>query len=101
MTLLDQCCGLHGELSDDNRRLIIKMLEGGSEGVWKKAKNIIISPVPIITLEQAVNRILPGGINFIKKGGIPDPFTIRRALIYSIRKRKLFRMHPEPFDIET
>ncbi|MDH5378818.1 MAG: hypothetical protein OEX00_10875 [Gammaproteobacteria bacterium] len=86
MKLVKQCQDLYGDLSISNQRLLTQMLESPSEEIWFKARKIVISPNPIITLEMAVKRITNGSLN-----EPPDPFTIYRALRYSIEKAAHFK----------
>ena len=98
MHIVDHCCGLGGGLSPGNRALLETMLSGGDTFSWQKAKSIVISPLPLMTLGMAITRLQHA---LIPPEDVPDPFTVYRALRYSVSKRAQFRAQPEAFDIET
>lgn len=97
MTVVDYCAGLDGTLSANNKLLIENMLHGGDAPTWKMARDIVISPLPLMTLGMAVKRITRN----VLTEDIPDPFTIYRALRFSMTRCAQFQAQPEPFDIES
>ena len=97
MTVVDYCAGMDGTLSANNKSLIEGMLLGGDAPTWQMAREIVISPLPLMTLGMAVKRVARSKL----ATDIPDPFTIYRALRFSMTRRAQFHEHPEPFDIES
>lgn len=97
MMVVDYCAGMDGTLSANNKTLIEGMLHGGDGPTWQLAREIVISPLPLMTLGMAVKRIARP----IIAESIPDPFTIYRALRFSMARRAQFQDNPEPFDIES
>ena len=95
---LNNCKGIDGELSENNRNLLQKMMQGGSQEVWLRAQKVIIVPVPLTTLGMAVKRVSQDK-NF--PGSFPDPFTAHRAMEYALKRGAAFRKNPQAFDIET
>ena len=86
MNIVRKCQDLYGELSPSNQKLLQLMLSNPSEDTWFRARKIVVNPAPLITLEMAVKRVSNSSIR-----EIPDPFTIYRALKYSIDKGELFK----------
>ena len=98
MQIIERCTGLDGHLSISSKEILETMLEGGDEFTWQKAKSIVISPLPLMTLGMAITRLQH---NLVPVDYVPDPFTIYRALRYSLAKRAQFRAQPEVFEIES
>lgn len=98
MTVVDECAGIDGTLSANNKTLLEQMLHGGNTATWRQAREIVISPLPLMTLGMAVKRVMHNGVI---DTGVPDPFTVYRALRFSHNRRSEFQQWPEPFDIES
>lgn len=89
MTVVDYCAGIDGTLSACNKGLIEHMLSGGDLSTWLQAREVVISPLPLMTLGMAVKRVTRSAII-----EVPDPFTIYRALRFSLNRRTEFQQHP-------
>lgn len=96
MTVVDYCAGIDGTLSESSKNLIEHMLHGGDVSTWRQAREIVISPLPLMTLGMAVKRVTR-----TLSIEVPDPFTIYRALRFSMNRRTEFHQHPEVSDIES
>ncbi|MBI3562168.1 MAG: hypothetical protein HY080_10705 [Gammaproteobacteria bacterium] len=83
MTVVDACAGMDETLSAHNKLLLEHMLLGGDSATWQQAREIVISPLPLITLGMAVNHVTPIALRL----EVPDPFTIYRALRFTLRRR--------------
>ncbi len=87
MRELKQCKDLYGPLSESNMRLLRNMLRKPNAATWQLAKRIVITAAPIITLDMAVKMVAPSWVK-----ALPDPFTVRRAILYALRAQKEFRV---------
>jgi hypothetical protein len=67
-----------GGLSTEKRQLVTDLYRQPSSSTWARARAVVVSPVPLITLEMAVRQVAVGPIH-----SPPDPFTLRRALYYA------------------
>lgn len=86
MREIKECRDLYGPLSESNKRLLLEMLYRPGEQTWQKARRIVVSAAPIITLEMAVKMISPSWVS-----ELPDSFTIRRAILYALKAQREFR----------
>ena len=82
MQVLDQCRDMYGSLSKSNRTLLAAALQGMDKPLWLQVKRVVISNRPIMTLEMAIKQVTNKTIT-----GIPDPFTVYRALRYAIDRQ--------------
>ncbi len=94
MSIIDDCRDMYGTLSSSNRALLQAMLDGADCDTWQRARRIVISPLPAITLHMAVRAVtsLLNQENVLDSA--PDAFTVHRALRYAIRRREEYYNTP-------
>ncbi|WP_455205200.1 hypothetical protein [Kaarinaea lacus] len=98
MHIVDQLQGLDGKLSPGNSQLLKKLLHYPERQLWDSAKNIIIGNRPIITLNKAVKCVTSANVEI---DGAPDPFTVYRALRFSLNKQEIFKYNFDVCDVES
>ena len=79
MSIIERC-SYHGwRIPEVNRRVLRIMLETPDMTTWVQARKIVVCRQPLLTLEMALWAIAqhPGD-------QIPDPFTVYRALKYTV-----------------
>jgi len=94
--ILDKCSNHYGGLSKSNTALLAKLLERPDPELWPQARRIIISPLPITSVEMALARIGYGPLS-----RCPDPFTLYRAIRHTLRRQERLQAGSEPLDIES
>ena len=80
MHIIDRCRDPYGALSESRKRLLAQLLSAPDQCLWERARGLIIRPVPLVTLENAV-RAIRGKWHGTR---VPDPFTLYRALRYAV-----------------
>jgi hypothetical protein len=65
------------------------MIQNPSVETWEIARRIVVSPAPLLTLDMAISRVCEN-----KLKGIPDSFTIYRALDYAVKKHHQYLSRP-------
>ncbi len=75
---------LISSFSGNHNVLLTSLLCTESTTTWAECKHLIVCPVPLLTLEMAVNRVRTGAR---KKNNIPTPEQIKEALNYASNKR--------------
>ena len=89
MKLIEQCKDLFGDLSVSDQELIEQMLKSPCAETWEVARRIVVSPAPLLTLDMAISRVTEN-----RKKGVPDSFTIYRALDYAVKKHQNYLARP-------
>ena len=87
MHIIDQLDGLNGKLSSSNVSRLKALFEHQDEKLWNVSKNIIISKLPIMTVDKAVKCVSSSKVAMEE---VPDPFTLYRAFRYCIDKQKVY-----------
>jgi hypothetical protein len=82
MDIVDRCQDLYGALSENNKLLLRNVLRCACEKNWIQARRIVVSTMPILTLEMAVKQVARG-----RGEDTPDAFTIYRALHHAFENR--------------
>lgn len=95
MSVIDQCRDAYGCLSDANREVLEQALERTDEDIWARARRVVISATPMITLGMAVR-----SVSRQPPEAVPDPFTVYRALRYAVERRQEFIKRFSETDIE-
>lgn len=72
------------------------LLQHSDDDMWIMARRIIVSPLPLITVEMAVFQVTKH-----VPVSCPDPFTLHRAIRHAIERRLRFEQCPIPLDMET
>ncbi len=98
MRMIDQLAGIDGRLSSANKALLCELITRPTAPLWKRTRNIVICNQPIITLNASVRAVTQGQVAIAE---FPDTFTLYRALIYSIEKRKRCFRQMEASDTES
>lgn len=98
MQIVEQLHGLDGRLSPGNTHLLKLLLHNPDPQLWLSAKNMIISNRPILTLNKAVRCVTPDPQS---ESITPDPFTLYRALRFSITKQEIYRDQFDVCDVES
>lgn len=80
MHIIDQCRDPYGPLSNPRRALLEQLLRAPDQQLWDRARGLIIRPIPLVTLENAVKAVQKQ-VDIMKS---PDPFTLYRALRYAV-----------------
>jgi hypothetical protein len=79
MNVINRCRNLSGTLSATNRNLLARVFNEPSEQNWQRARWLVISPSPLMTLDMAVKEVSRSPSN-----RVPDPFTIYRAMRHAV-----------------
>ena len=82
MHIVDSCRGPYGSLSSNRKKLLECLLAAPDQRLWERARGLIIRAVPIITLQMAVQSVRQDHDD----SGVPDPFTLYRALRAAIER---------------
>lgn len=98
MDIIRKLYGINGKLSCANQKLLNTLLKCPTDALWQRARNIVISDQPLITLNAAVRAVTQGRVAILE---LPDTFTLYRALKYSADKRKRFFHRMEVSDMES
>ena len=98
MRIIEGLYSINGKLSCANKQLLDALLKQPSLPLWQRARNIVISDQPLITLNAAVRAVTQGRVAFME---LPDTFTLYRALKYGADKRKRFFYCMEASDTES
>jgi len=80
----DQYQELVSTLSGKHNMLLTSLLCTEDSGTWEDCKHLIVCPIPLLTLEMAINRV---AVKDRKKSSIPTPEQIKLALNYANEKR--------------
>jgi len=72
-------------LSKGHSVLLTSLLCTENPTSWDDCKHIVVCPIPLLTLEMAINRVI---VEKKKSGEIPSPEQIKTALEYAQTKRK-------------
>lgn len=94
--ILDKCSNHYGGLSKSNIALLTQLLERSDPSLWPQARRIIISSLPITSVEMALARI-----GYAPLSRCPDPFTLYRAIRHTLQRQERLRAGSEPIDIES
>lgn len=94
--ILEKCSNHYGSLSRSNTELLAQLLERPNPKLWPQARRIIISPLPITSVEIALARI-----GYAPLSRCPDPFTLYRAIRHTLQRQQRFREGCGPIDIES
>lgn len=86
---------LVSELSGKQPLVLTSLLSGMDHDSWEQNKHIIVSHMPFLTLEMAVNRICHR-----KQHSIPSPAQIYQALQYARSKQLQHEETQSPFAIK-
>ena len=71
-------------LSGEHNMLLTSLLCTKDPGAWDDCKHVIVCPIPLLTLEMAINRVTS---KEHKTSSIPSPEQIKDALNYAKEKR--------------
>ena len=94
MRIIDACTGWQGPLNESERQSLRTLLRQTDETTWYNARHTLISPVPYLTLEIAVE-VVSGR----RLSGVPDEFTLHRALRYAVTARRKYLSEPHPLSV--
>lgn len=94
--ILEKCSNHYGSLSKTNTAVLAQLLERPNPALWPQARRIIISPLPITSVEMALARI-----GYSTMNRCPDPFTLYRAIRHALMREEQFRQGSEHVDIEN
>ncbi|MDH3325270.1 MAG: hypothetical protein OEM38_00970 [Gammaproteobacteria bacterium] len=86
----DQYQELISTLSGKHNILLTSLLCTDDPKTWEDCKHLIICPIPLLTLEMAINRVVA---KESKTSPIPTPEEIRKALNYANQKRTQYLQH--------
>ena len=86
----DQYQELISAFSGSHNTLLTSLLCTENPTSWEDCKHLIVCPIPLLTLEMAINRVCAKGR---KKHEIPTPEMIRKALTYANEKRMQYQNH--------
>lgn len=96
MMILEKCSNHYGSLSASNTEMLAQLLDRPDPALWPQARRIIISPLPLTSVEMALARI-----GYAPLSRCPDPFTLYRAIRSTLKRQEHFREGCEPLDIES
>ncbi|MDH5257200.1 MAG: hypothetical protein OEX07_04310 [Gammaproteobacteria bacterium] len=77
-------------LSGKHNILLTSLLCTEDLDTWEECKHLIVCPIPLLTLEMAINRV---STRSGKRSTIPTPEEIKDALIYANQKRTQYLQH--------
>ena len=85
--MINQHQQLISDLTSDSTILLTSLLCTEDPNCWDEIKYTVICPLPLLTLEMALNRVVSKDQ---KPPGTPTPQQINQALSYAKQKRKQY-----------
>ena len=81
---------LIASLSGQQQLLLTTLLSCEDTESWEQSKHLIVCPMPLLTLEMAINRV-----STRTSDSIPSPKQIYDALNYAVLKHQQYLQQPE------